>query len=186
MATLTDIKTGTIVKVNGDPYLVTQNVFSRKEAQKPVMRTKLKNLISGNVMDKTFSAGEPFEMADIERRRSQYMYEDGSSGHFMDNETFEQLALPSDQIEDVLKYLKEDTEVYITYYEGKAIGVQPPTKVELKVTETPPGVKGDTASGGATKPATLETGLVVNVPLFINEGDVLIINTETGEYNSRA
>lgn len=186
MPNLTDIKTGVIVKVNGDPYLVTQNVFSRKEAQKPVMRTKLKNLITGNVMDKTFSAGENFEMADIERRQSQYMYADADAGHFMDNESFEQLALPLDQIEDVLQYLKEDTGVYITYYEGRPIGVQPPVKVELVVTETPPGVKGDTASGGATKPATLETGLIVNVPLFINEGDTLLINTETSEYISRA
>jgi len=185
MATLTDIRTGSIVKVNGDPYLVTYNQFSRKEAQKPVMRTKLKNLITGNVMDKTFSAGENFEMADIEKRKSQYLYNDGSEAYFMDNENFEQFTLPVVQLEGALKFMKENSEVYVTLYESKPIAVQPPIKVELKVLETPPGVRGDTAQGG-TKPATLETGLTVNVPLFVNEEDTIIVNTDTGEYVSRA
>jgi elongation factor P len=184
MVNLTDIKTGRVVKVSGDPYLVTWNQFSRKEAQKPVMRTKLKNLITGSVIDKTFLAGESFEFADIERRRCQYLYKDSGGAVFMDNETFDQFTLPTDQIEGSLPYLKDDTEVYVTFYEGSPISVQPPPKIELKVIETPPGVKGDTATGG-TKPAKLETGATVTVPLFISEGDVLLINTETGEYVSR-
>jgi elongation factor P len=184
MANLTDIRTGSVVKVNGDPYLVTQNQFMRKDAGKPVMRTKLRSLITGNSLDKTFLAGESFEFADIERKKCQYLYNDGSSAHFMDNASFEQFELNTDGISEILKYLKDDTEVYVTFYEGSPIGVQPPVKVTLAVTRTVPGVKGDTAQGG-TKPATLETGVTINVPLFVKEGDKLVINTETGEYDSR-
>ncbi len=185
MANLTDIRTGSVVKVNGDPYLVTQNQFMRKDASKPVMRTKLRNLITGNSLDKTFLAGESFEFAEIERKKCQFLYGDDSSAHFMDNDNYEQFELDTKTIEDILRYLKDDTEVYVTFYEGKPIGVQPPVKVTLTVTSTVPGVKGDTAQGG-TKPATLETGVSINVPLFVKEGDKLIINTETGEYDSRS
>lgn len=185
MANLTDIRTGAVVKVNGDPYLVTKNQFMRKDAGKPVMRTKLRNLITGNSLDKTFLAGESFEFAEIERKKCQYLYSDGSSAHFMDNESFEQFELAEKNIDEILKYLKDDTEVYVTFYEGSPIGIQPPIKVTLEVTKTVPGVKGDTAQGG-TKPATLETGVTLNVPLFVKEGDKLIINTETGLYDSRS
>lgn len=184
MGNLTDIKTGTIVKISGAPYLVTWNQFNRKQQRKPVMRTKLKNLVNGSVLDKTFLAGESFEFAEIENHRCQFLYKDDGAAHFMNNESYEQFELPVDQIEGALPYLKDDTEVYVTFYEGKPISVQPPIKVELKVAETPPGVKGDTAQGG-TKPAKLETGITVSVPLFINEGDVILINTDSGEYVSR-
>lgn len=185
MSTLTDIKTGKIMKLNGAPYLVVWNQFNRKQARKPVMRTKLKNLINGSTLDKTFLAGESFEFAEIENRRCQYLYKDSEEATFMDNETFDQFTLPLDQIEGALPYLKDDTEVYATFYEEKPIAIQPPIKAELKVIETPPGVKGDTATGGS-KPAVLETDATVTVPLFVNEGDVIIVNTETGEYVSRA
>lgn len=184
MGNLTEIRTGTIVKLNGDPYLVTWNQFNRKQACKPVMRTKLKNLITGAALDKTFLAGENFEFAEIEKKKCQYLYKDSEDASFMDNETYDQFNLPLDQIEGAVPYLKDDTEVYITFYESRPIAVQPPVKVELKVIETPPGVKGDTATGGS-KSAKLETGATVTVPLFINEGDVLVINTETGDYVSR-
>ena len=184
MGNLTDIRTGSVVKVNGDPYLVTQNQFMRKDASKPVMRTKLRNLITGNALDKTFLAGEDFEFADIERRKCQYLYNNGSSAHFMDNESFEQFDLSLEGISDSLKFLRDDTEVYVTFYESSPIGIQPPIKVSLEVTSTVPGVKGDTAQGGS-KPATLETGATVNVPLFVKEGDKIVINTDTGEYDSR-
>ena len=184
MGNLTDIRTGTVVKVSGDPYLVTWNQFSRKEAQKPVMRTKLKNLITGNVLEKTFLAGESFEFADIEKRRCQYLYKDDKEANFMDNESFEQFSLPLEEIKDSLKFLNDDTEVHVTMYEGRPIGVQPPIKVALKITETTPGVKGDTAQGGS-KQATVETGATVTVPLFVKEGEKIIINTETGEYVNR-
>lgn len=185
MGNLTDIRTGKIVKINGDPFLVTWNQFNRKQAQKPVMRTKLKNLITGAALDKTFLAGENFEFADIENIRCQFLYDDNDEAHFMNNETFEQFTLPVTDIEGAMAYLKDDTEVYVTFYEGKPISVQPPVKVELKVIETPPGVKGDTATGGS-KPAKLETGTTITVPLFVNEGDTIIVNTETNEYVSRA
>ena len=184
MANLTDIRTGTVVKVSGAPYLVVWNQFNRKQARKPVMRTKLKNLINGAALNKTFLAGESFEFAEIENRRCQYLYKDSEEAVFMDNETFDQFHLPLDQIDGSLPYLKEDTEVHMTFYEGKPIAVQPPIKVELKVVETPPGVKGDTVTGGS-KPARLETGTTVTVPLFIQEGDHIVVNTETGDYVSR-
>lgn len=184
MASLTDIRTGTIVKLNGEPYLVVWNQFNRKQQRKPVMRTKLKNLINGSALDKTFLAGESFEFADIENKRCQYLYKDNDSASFMDNESFHQFELPLDQLEGAIPFLKDDTEVYVTFYENKPISVQPPIKVELKVIDTPPGVKGDTATGG-TKPAKLETGVSVNVPLFVDIGDVILVNSETGEYVSR-
>ncbi len=181
---LTEIRTGSIVKVNGDPFLVTWNQFMRKDASKPVMRTKLKNLITGNALEKTFLAGESFEFADVERRKCQFLYKDQGQAHFMDNESYEQFELSTEDIEETLKFLKDDIEVYVTFYEEKPIGVQAPVKVTLKVTETVPGVKGDTAQGGS-KPATVETGATLNVPLFIKEGENIIINTETSEYVSR-
>jgi elongation factor P len=181
---LTDIKIGRIVKINNAPCLVVWSQFNRKQQRKPVMRTKLKNLITGGTIEHTFLSGESFDFAEIENRRSQYLYRDTDSGYFMDNQTFDQFTLPLDQIEGALQYIKDDTEVYVTFYEDKPISVQPPVKVEMKVKETPPGVKGDTATGG-TKPATLETGAVVDVPLFITEGETIIINTETGEYVGR-
>ncbi len=184
MSSLTEIRTGAVVKINGDPYLVVWNQFNRKQQRKPVMRTKLKSLINGSTLDKTFLAGESFEFAEIENKRCQYLYKDSEEASFMDNETYDQFNLPLDQIEGALPYLKDDTEVYITFYEEKPIAVQPPIKAQLKIVETPPGVKGDTATGG-TKPAKLETGAVVNVPLFLNEGDIVMVNTETGEYVSR-
>jgi len=185
MGNLTEIRVGTVVKVNGNPFLVTQNQFMRKDAGKPVMRTKLKNLITGNTLDKTFLAGESFEFADIEKRRCQYLYSDKTNAHFMDNESYEQFELNINGIVDALRFLKDDEEVYVTFYEGNPIGIQPPIKVSLKVIETVPGVKGDTAQGGS-KPATVETGATVNVPLFIKENEKIIINTDTGEYDSRA
>lgn len=184
MSTLTDIKVGTIVKIDSKPYLVTFSQFNRKQQRKPVMRTKLKSLLDGSALEKTFLAGESFEFAEIERRRCQYLYKDVDGANFMNNETFEQFALPLDQTQESLQFIKDDTEVYVTFYEGNPIGVQPPIKAELKVIETPPGVKGDTATGG-NKPATLETGVTVNVPLFIQEGDRIEVNTETAEYVRR-
>ena len=121
----------------------------------------------------------------MEHKRCLFLYQDADGAVFMDNENYEQFTLPLDQVEGTLPYLKDNTEVHVTFYESKPIGVQPPIKVALQVKETTPGVKGDTATGG-TKQATMETGVVVNVPLFVQEGEELLINTETGEYVSRA
>lgn len=184
MGNLTDIKTGVVVKMNGSPFLVVWAEFNRKQQRKPVMRTKLKNLIDGATKDKTFLSGESFEFADIERRRCQYLYNDGTKAMFMEGDTFEQFELDVEDIAETLKFLKDDTEVFVMFYEGKPIGVQAPPKVTLTITSTVPGVKGDTAQGGS-KPATVETGAVVYVPLFVKEGETILINTETGEYVSR-
>ena len=185
MSALTDIKTGAIVKVGDDPCLVVFSQFNRKQQRKPVMRTKLKNLITGATMEKTFLSGESYEFAEIENRPCNYLYHDSDGGYFMDNQSFEQFSLPLDQIEGALLYLKDDTEVKMTFYEEKPISVVVPVKMALKIIETDPGVKGDTATGGS-KQAKLETGTMVDVPLFIVEGETIIVNTETGEYAGRA
>jgi elongation factor P len=148
------------------------------------VRSKLRNLRTGAIQEKTFRAGEKVEQAMIENRRMQYLYADGDMHVFMDNETFEQTELAADYLADELKYLKANMEVQIQSYEGETIGIELPKTVELQVTETEPGIKGDTATG-ATKSATVETGYTLNVPLFVNEGDVLVINTSDGSYISR-
>jgi elongation factor P len=184
MSTLTDLKVGQVVKIQDAPYVILWSQFMRKQMRKPVMQTKMRNLINGSVLEKTFLAGETYQFAEVERRRCQYLYRDDAQAHFMDNTTFEQFSLPMDAVEATLKYLKDDTEVYVTFYEEKPIAVQQPIKVSVKVIETTPGVRGDTATGGS-KQATVETGAVVNVPLFIEEGETVIINTETDEYVGR-
>lgn len=182
--TITDLKPGRVVKFKGEPYVITWSEFKRKEAQKPVMRTKLKNLKTGAVLDKTFSAGEGFEFADIRNQKVQFLYKDDDNAYFMNESTFEQYTIPLDTIEAAVFYLLDGTTVEGVFYEGELISVNLPPKMNFKVEETTPGVKGDTASGG-TKPAVLETGLKVSVPLFINEGDVIRVNTESGEYVER-
>lgn len=182
---LTDIRVGRIVKIGEDPCLVISAQFLRKQQRKPVMKTKLRNLISGATLEKTFLAGESFELVEVQNVKCQYLYKDDSSAYFMDYNTYEQFGIPLDSLEEQLKFMLDGTEVDVSMYEGRPIGVQLANKVVLKVADTPPGVKGDSQSG-ATKPATLETGAVVNVPLFINIGDAIRVNTETKEYVERA
>lgn len=181
---ITDLKVGRIVKIGNDPCLIVSSQFLRKQQRKPVMKTKLKNLMNNAVVEKNFMAGEAFDLVEVSSRKCQYLYKDDSAAHFMDQETYEQFSIPLDTVEDQLQFLLDGNEVFVSFYEGKPISVQLPFKVDLKVRETPPGVKGDTASGGS-KPATLETGLVVQVPFFINEGDIVRVNTETYEYVER-
>lgn len=170
---------------NGEPCSVVSNSFMRTAQRKPVMRTKLRGVMTGKTFDKTFIAGEDFELVEIEKVRSQYLYKDTDMAYFMDNNTFDQFGISLEMLGDAVRYLKEGEESTVTRYEGKPIGVELPPKVALKVMETTPGVKGDTAQGG-TKAATLETGMVIHVPLFIEEGDSVRVNTETGEYVERA
>ena len=150
------------------------------------VRTKLKRVEDGAVMDRTFRAGEKFRPIRTETRRMQFLYTDGADAHFMDSESYEQLALPEDQVLESLKWIVPNEEVELLYVDESPSDVQVPSAVELTVTETQPGVKGDTASGGGDKPATLESGVVVRVPLFINEGDRVRVDTRSGEYVSRA
>lgn len=182
---ITDLKVGRLVMYNDEPCLIISNGFMRTAQRKPVMRTKLRGVITGKVFEKTFIAGEDFELVSIEKVRAQYMYKDADSAHFMDSNTFDQFSIPLETIDEAVKYLKEGEDSTVTRYEGKPIGIELPPKVALKVIETTPGVRGDTAQGG-TKPATLETGMVVQVPLFINEGDSIRVNTDTGGYVERA
>jgi elongation factor P len=182
--TLTDVKVVKIVKVGENPYLIVSAQFLRKQQRKQVMKTKLKNIINGSALDKTFLAGESFEFADVENRKAQYLYKDADFGYFMQEDTYETFQVPLDALEDMLKYILEGQPVFVVFYEDRPVGVQVPAKVELKIVETPPGVRGDTATGGS-KPATMETGIVIQVPFFINQGDKIRINTETEEYCER-
>jgi elongation factor P len=181
----TDLKMGKVVKLNGDPYLITWSEFKRKQQRKPVIKTKLKNVKTGASLDKTFTSGENFEFADIQRKRCQYLYKTDDEAYFMNEETYEQFEISLDSIEGALPYLVDGTTVDGVFYEGKVISVEVPPKMVFEVIQAMPGVKGDTVSGGS-KTATLETGLVIRVPLFINEGDKVRVNTESGDYVERA
>jgi elongation factor P len=184
MYSLTDLKVGTAIQLDGESYIVTSSQHSKQARGGGVMKTTLKNLVTGGTIQKTFQGNDKIDPADVAYSRAQFLYADDMF-HFMDSETYEQFSLPADNIGDLAKFMVEGQNVDIQNINGAPVNVKVPPKVNLKVTETQPGVKGDTASGGS-KPATLETGLVVNVPLFINEDDVLRINTETGEYSERA
>ena len=148
------------------------------------VRTKIKNVMTGATKDITFNPTERFERANIETKEMQYLYNDGELFYFMDTETYEQLPLEKDAVEEAIKYLKENDSAIIRFFQGKAFEVQAPNFVELEITETEPGFKGDTAQG-ATKPAIVETGVSINVPLFVEMGDKIRIDTRTGEYMSR-
>ncbi|WP_077621604.1 elongation factor P [Sediminibacillus massiliensis] len=185
MISVNDFRTGLTIEVDNGIWQVIDFQHVKPGKGAAFVRSKLRNLRNGSIQEKTFRAGEKVNRAHIENNKMQYLYSSGTTHTFMDTNTYEQLELQTSQIENELKFLKENMEVSIMTYQGETIGVSLPNNVELTVTETEPGVKGDTASGG-TKPATLETGLIVQVPFFVNEGDVLVINTSDGKYVSRA
>ncbi|MBS2969600.1 elongation factor P [Metabacillus sp. KIGAM252] len=185
MISVNDFRTGLTIEVDNGIWRVIDFQHVKPGKGAAFVRSKLRNLRTGAIQEKTFRAGEKVAKAQIETRRMQYLYASDDMHVFMDNESYEQIELPANAIEYELKFLKENMEVQIMMFQAETLGVELPNTVELKVTETEPGIKGDTASGG-TKPATLETGLTVNVPFFINEGDVLIINTTESSYVSRA
>ena len=179
-----EFRNGLTVEIDGNVYQILEFQHVKPGKGAAFVRTKLKNVISGGVVEKTFRPTEKFPKAHIERKSMQYLYSDGDLYHFMDGETYDHIALNEETIGDALKFVKENEEVKVCSYQGEVFAVEPPLFAELVVTETEPGVKGDTAPG-ATKPATVETGATVMVPLFVNEGDVLKIDTRTGEYLSR-
>lgn len=185
MISVNDFRTGLTIEVDGEIWRVLDFQHVKPGKGAAFVRSKLRNLRTGAIQEKTFRAGEKVEKAQIDNRRMLYLYASGDSHVFMDTENYEQVELPAKQIEYELNFLKENMEVQIIMFQGETLGVELPNTVELVVTETEPGIKGDTASGGS-KPATLETGLVVQVPFFINVGDRLIINTTDGSYVSRA
>ena len=185
MISVNDFKTGLTVEVDGGIWRVVEFQHVKPGKGAAFVRSKLRNLRTGAIQEKTFRAGEKVSRAQIDNRKMQYLYADGDAHVFMDNNTYDQVELQASAIQEELKYLKENMNVSLIMYEGEILGVELPKSVELQVSETEPGIKGDTASG-ATKSATLETGLVLQVPLFVNEGDMLVISTDDGSYVSRA
>ena len=185
MISVNDFRTGLTVLVEGNLFRVLEFQHVKPGKGAAFVRSKLRNLRNGNVTEKTFRAGEKVEKAQIDNRKMQYLYAQGDEHVFMDMESYDQTTLTSSQIEYELKFLLENMEVHIQTYQGEMLGVELPNTVVLEVAETEPGIKGDTASGG-TKPAKMETGLMVNVPFFVNQGDKLIINTTDSSYVSRA
>ena len=185
MISVNDFRTGLTIEVDNGIWRVVDFQHVKPGKGAAFVRSKLRNLRTGAIQEKTFRAGEKVGKAQIDNRRMQYLYANGDQHVFMDNESYDQIELPASQIEYELKFLKENMEVSIMMFGTETLGVELPNTVELKVIETEPGIKGDTASGG-TKPAIVETGLSVNVPFFVNEGDVLIVNTTDGSYVSRA
>ena len=179
-----DFKNGVTLEIEGNVYQILEFQHVKPGKGAAFVRTKLKNIISGGVIETSFRPTEKFPKAHIERKDMQYLYSDGELFHFMDVETYDQIALNEDAIGDSLKFVKENEMVKICSHKGNVFAVEPPLFVELAIIETEPGFKGDTAQG-ATKPATVETGAVVYVPLFVEMGDVLKIDTRTGEYLSR-
>ena len=185
MISSNDFKRGQTILYNGNIWRVMEFQHVKPGKGQAFVRSKLKNLRTGGHQDVTFRAAEKVETAHISTNTMQYLYETDGMHMFMDVETYDQIGIPTAQIEDELKFLKDGMEADVITYEGEVIGVQLPAKVILEVVETEPGIRGDTQSGGS-KPATLETGAVITVPLFVNKGDLLEVNTEEGTYSSRA
>jgi len=179
-----DFRTGLTIELDGEAFQVIEFQHVKPGKGAAFVRSKLRNLRTGAVIEKTFNAGEKVPRARIERREVQYLYNDGKDYFFMDMENYDQLAMNASQLGDAVKFLKENMSLQILNFQGKSIGVELPNFVELEVVETAPGIRGDTASGGS-KPATLETGAVVQVPLFVNVGDKIQIDTRTGNYIKR-
>ncbi|MCR4798772.1 MAG: elongation factor P [Lachnospiraceae bacterium] len=180
-----DFKNGITIEYDGKVCQIVEFQHVKPGKGAAFVRTKLKDIVNGGVVETSFRPTEKFPQAHIDRKDMQYLYNDGDLYNFMDVETYDQIALPKSDIGDALKFVKENEMVKICSYKGNVFAVEPPLFVELQITETEPGFKGDTATG-ATKPATVETGAVVNVPLFVNQDDVIKIDTRTGEYLSRA
>ncbi len=186
MLSTNQFRNGNHIEVDGTIFkiLVFQHVKPGKGGA--FVRTRLRRASDGAVIDRTFRAGEKFRAVRSEVRRMQFLYRDGTDAHFMDSESYEQLTIPESAIADALRFMKDSEEVDLLYIDERPADVQLPSAIDLKVTETDPGLRGDTASGGGTKPAVLETGAKIQVPLFVNVGDAVRVDTRSGEYVSRA
>jgi elongation factor P len=186
MVTTNRFKNGMHVEVGGTVFKILGFQHVKPGKGGAFVRTKLKRVEDGAVIDKTFRAGEKFRPVRTEARKMQFLYSDGTDAHFMDVRTYEQISVPEEHVRDSLKWVVPNEEVDVLYVDDSPSDVQVPTAVELTVAETAPGLRGDTASGGGDKPATLESGVVVRVPLFVNVGDRVRVDTRSGEYVSRA
>lgn len=180
-----DFRNGLTFEMDNQIYSIIEFQHVKPGKGAAFVRTKIKNVISGSVVERTFNPTEKFPIAYVERKDMQYLYNDGDLYYFMDKESYEQLPINKASLGDNFKFVKENMDCKIVSYKGNVFGIEPPTFVELEVTTTDPGFKGDTATN-ATKPATLETGAEIKVPLFINEGDMIRVDTRTGEYMERA
>jgi elongation factor P len=179
-----DLKRGMTIELDGDLWSVLEYHHIKIGRGSAQVRIKVRNVKSGSIVEKTFQAGEKFRRAIIDRKPVQFLYQDDGTYHFMDTETYEQTALSAGQLGDVVSYLTDNQTLDVLTYQDEPIGAELPASVELTITQTDPGVRGDTATGG-TKPATLETGMVVQVPLFVNEGDRIRVDTRSGQYLER-
>ena len=179
-----EFRNGLRIEIDGDPFEIAFFQHVKPGKGGAFVRTKLRNLRTGRVVDQTFRAGERVDEADVEDRRMQYLYQDGDSLVFMDTQSFDQIPFSADQVGDARRFLKENTEVDVLFWKGRPLQIELPNFIEAAVVRCDPGLKGDTASG-ATKPATLETGAVLQVPLFVKEGDRVRVDTRTGQYMER-
>jgi elongation factor P len=179
-----EFRNGAKLELDGEPFVIVEFQHVKPGKGGAFVRTKLKSLKTGNVIDRTYRSGEKLDTPNLEEKNMQYLYSTGDDYFFMDNENYEQLSLTEKQIGDSKAWLKEDMVIKVLYHNGEPLSVEVPMFVELKVVRTDPGVKGDTAAGG-TKPATLETGAIVKVPLYLEEGEVIKVDTRTGEYLER-
>ncbi|MEZ5075533.1 MAG: elongation factor P [Solirubrobacterales bacterium] len=186
MISTNQFKNGTHIEVEGKIFRIMEFQHVKPGKGGAFVRTKLRRVDDGSVIDKTFRAGEKFRPVRTETRRMQYLYDSGDAQVFMDNQSYEQLELPSDLDPGAMRWVRPNDEVEILFVDERPAGVQIPSAVDLAVAETQPGLKGDTASGGGSKPATLETGVTIDVPLFIEEGETVRVDTRSGEYVSRA
>jgi len=184
MYTTSDFRKGLKIEIEGEPYVIVDFQHVKPGKGGAFVRTRIKSLMSGNTIDMTFRSGDKVDTPDLEEREMQFLYETGNEYHFMDTQNYEQLFLTPDQLGESKDFLKENLEIKALFHNKRPIGVEIPMFVELKVVNTEPGVRGDTATG-ATKPATLESGAVIQVPLFVEEGDVLRVDTRTREYITR-
>jgi elongation factor P len=184
MLSLSEIKTGKVVLVNNQPYVIVKTDHHKMGRGRAVLKTKLRNLIDGSILERTFQGNEKAEEATTETKKANFLYKDEVNAYFMDNETYEQFNIARDSIGDKIKFMKDGVDVDVLYFQGSPVAIELPIKVELKVTMAPPGVKGNSA-GNVTKTIELETGAQIDAPMFIDEGDEIIVNTETWEYVGR-
>jgi len=185
MLGISEIKLGSVAKVDGEPYVVIWTQHVQMGRGGAILRTKIRNLISGAVLERTLKGADKWESADLERSRASFLYVEGDEVYFMEAETYEQFSLSAGNVGSAVNYLVEGTEVDVLKFEGNPVSIQLPTKIKIKVTEAPPGIKGDTAQGGS-KQITLQTGHKISAPLFIKEGEEIVVNTETDSYVERA
>jgi elongation factor P len=180
-----DLRHGIVIEIDGEPWQVLEYQHNRMQQRAPVLSLKLKHLKTGRIIDRNLPGNQKLVVAQVEQRQAQYLYSDDGIFYFMDMESYDHYPLTQTQLGDTLSFIKEQATVEMTFYRGNPISVELPTYVELRIEDTPPGVKGNTVQGG-TKPATLETGLVVQVPLFINPGELVRIDTRSSQYLERA